>query len=85
MIFLTFTCKAKPIYPSQFDLLISQILDFNKIWKMDGEFNRKVNPEFWKFSWNFTIFLWFFVIFGKILQFYIFIKSEIWKHKTAER
>ena len=27
MIFLTFTCKAKPIYPSQIDLLISQILD----------------------------------------------------------
>ena len=30
IIFLTFTCKAKPIYPSQIDLLISQILDFLK-------------------------------------------------------
>ena len=59
MIFLTFTCKAKPINPSQNDLLINRILDFYKIEIVRN--GRRIHQE--DKSWILEIFVKFYNFF----------------------
>lgn len=59
IIFLTFTCKAKPINPSQIDLLISQILDFLK--NQIARNGRRIHQE--GKSWILEIFVKFYNFF----------------------